>query len=69
MDRKLSQCLVVFVLALTAHQASADAVLDWNKIAIDAVIAARQTAPETTRSMAIVHAARLRRPPESPAAA
>lgn len=57
MDRKLSQWLVLFVLALTAHQASADAVLDWNKIAIEAVIAARQTPPEMTRSMAIVHSA------------
>jgi len=57
MNHKLSQCLVFFVLALMALQASADAVLDWNKIAIDTVIAARQAPPETTRSMAIVHAA------------
>jgi hypothetical protein len=37
MDRKLSQWLVLFVLALTAHRTSADAVLDWNQVAMDAV--------------------------------
>jgi hypothetical protein len=46
---------VLLVCAL--NSARGDAILDWNRTAIDSVVAARQAPPFTTRSMAIVHAA------------
>lgn len=45
------------VLGMANPAAQADPVLDWNKTAIEAVVASKQPPPLTTRSMAIVHAA------------
>lgn len=44
-------------IGCTVAAAHADAVLDWNKVAIEAVVTAKQSPPLTTRSMAIVHGA------------
>ena len=49
---------VVCALALAMPFASmADAVLDWNELGVTAVVAARQSAPDSARTMAIVHVA------------
>jgi hypothetical protein len=37
--------------------ANADAVMDWNEVALKAVVTARQSAPMSVRSMAVVHTA------------
>jgi hypothetical protein len=37
--------------------AGADAVMDWNEVALKAVVTARQSAPMSVRSMAVVHTA------------
>jgi hypothetical protein len=50
----LLPALTASVGPIAAH---ADAVMDWNEIALDSVVAAKQTPPMTTRSMAMVHAA------------
>lgn len=57
MRRSLLLGFIVLVIGGVAPDAYADAILDWNKLAIEAVIASRQAPPETTRSMTIVHTA------------
>lgn len=52
----ITRWITAFVLSMTGA-AQADSVLDWNKVAIEAVVAAKQPPPLSTRSMAIVHAA------------
>jgi len=49
--------MAAMLLSMGPALAQADAVLDWNKVALDAIVASKQPAPQTTRSMAIVHAA------------
>jgi hypothetical protein len=50
-------CVTTIALLGVLHEGRADAVLDWNRTAIEAVVAAKQPPPMTTRSMAMVHAA------------
>src|SRR5690349_3541190 len=51
-------CLVpALTAAFAPAPAHADAVMDWNGVALDSVVAAKQTPPMTARSMAMVHAA------------
>jgi hypothetical protein len=50
-------CCLLAAICSAGASAHADAVLDWNQIAIDTVTASGQSAPMTTRSMTIVHAA------------
>jgi hypothetical protein len=54
---KLMHCLTVMALLGVLHEGRADAVLDWNRTAIEVVVASKQPPPMTTRSMAMVHAA------------
>jgi hypothetical protein len=54
---KLMPCLAMVALATMLQEGRADAVLDWNRTALDAVVAAKLPAPMTTRGMALVHAA------------
>jgi hypothetical protein len=49
--------ITAILIGLAGSAIQADTVLDWNKTAIEAVVASRQPPPLTTRSMAIVHAA------------
>lgn len=49
--------LACAALAGYGHAARADAVMDWNAVALESVMTAKQTAPMTTHSMAMVHAA------------
>lgn len=52
------QAITAAVIGCTINvAASADVVLDWNKVAIDAVVNAKQPGPTSTRSMTLVHAA------------
>jgi hypothetical protein len=44
-------------LLLCPFASMADAVLDWNELGVTAVVAARQSAPDSARTMAIVHVA------------
>src|SRR4051794_39942353 len=49
---------VVLAAALSAAQPClADAVLDWNEVAIGTVLAARRSPPDDARNMAMVHVA------------
>jgi hypothetical protein len=49
---------ILGVLALLlSHAALADAVLDWNEIALAQVVASGQIAPDATRSLTMVHVA------------
>ena len=54
---KLIHCVTAMTLLGMLHEGRADAVLDWNRTAIEAVVASKQPPPMTTRSMAMVHAA------------
>lgn len=57
-DMKLAaRWITAFAFGLAGPAAQADAVLDWNKTALEAVVASKQSPPLTTRSMAIAHAA------------
>ncbi len=49
--------MTAMAMVLPGSFAQADAVLDWNKTAIEAVVASRQAPPLTTRSMAMLHGA------------
>jgi hypothetical protein len=53
---KLMPCLAMVALATALHNGRADTVLDWNRTAIEAVVAAKLPPPVTTRSMALVQA-------------
>jgi hypothetical protein len=53
---KLMPCLALVALATTLQEGRADAVLDWNRTAIESVVAAKLSPPMTTRGMALVHA-------------
>jgi hypothetical protein len=49
-------CIAAALLLLPATS-MADAVLDWNELGVAAVLAARQSPPESARSMAMMHLA------------
>ena len=49
--------IAALALGMASLAARVDPVLDWNKTAIEAVVAAKQPPPLTIRGMAIVHAA------------
>ena len=49
-------CLVL-LSGLTAGSVQADVVTDWNSVALDAVIAAREAQPTQARSVTMVHVA------------
>lgn len=55
-DRRLAP-LLALALPLLPSAARADAVLDWNEIALAQVVAARELPPDGARSMAMVHVA------------
>ena len=46
--------IITIAIGGTVAAAHVDAVLEWNKVAFEAVAAAKQAPPPTTRSMAIV---------------
>ena len=49
-------CLVL-LSGLTSGSMQADVVTDWNSVALDAVIAAREAQPTQARSVTMVHVA------------
>ena len=49
-------CLVL-LSGLTAGSVQADVVTDWNSVALDAVVAAREAQPTQARSVTMVHVA------------
>jgi len=54
---KLSWMVIWLYCAAASPFARADAVLDWNEIALSSVVASKQPAPNTTRGMAMVQVA------------
>jgi hypothetical protein len=55
--RPLHTLPALVALALLAHPAGADVVLDWNEVALARVAAAGQMPPDGARTMAMVHVA------------
>jgi hypothetical protein len=53
----LAAALALAPASLVSTAAMADAVLDWNELGVAAVLAARQSPPESARSMAMMHVA------------
>lgn len=54
---KRTLSVVVFVLCLASSSALADAVTDWNAIALNTMATAKESTPIQARTMAMVHAA------------
>ncbi len=55
--RKSFPWLVLLVLGIPPEASQADAVLDWNRIALEQVVASRWLPPPASRAMAMVHVA------------
>ena len=54
---RISLALLLLSLAVLATPARADVITDWNTVALDAVIAAREAQPAQARSVTMVHVA------------
>jgi hypothetical protein len=53
----LAKRLVLIAILLLPSISSADAVLDWNEVSLARVVVARQSPPDSARTMAMVHVA------------